>query len=845
MTRLPLPIDEVLPELLEALRTHASVVLQAPTGAGKTTRVPPALLAAGLAGAGRIVMLEPRRLAARAAARRMAQEFGCHLGDEIGYQVRFDDHTGPRTRIAVVTEGILVRMLQDDPFLERIGAVVFDEFHERTLQSDLALAMVRQVQQTVRADLKLVVMSATLTAQPLAQYLGDCPIVESAGRLFPVEIRYIPASEKSRLAERAAGGVREILDLTPGDVLVFLPGVGEIRQTANLLAGLAAERNLAVMELYGDLPPERQDAVLLPALRRKIVLATNVAETSVTIAGITGVVDTGQARILKFDPALGLDRLALSRISRASAAQRTGRAGRTQPGLCLRLWSEREQLGMSEHEDPEIRRVDLSGPVLELACWGETDLTRFPWFEPPREKAVERTRVLLERLGALQAGQPTDLGRRMARLPVQPRIGRLLLEGQRLGNTPQAALAAALLSERDPFLRSEGPGRPRAVHVSQSDVVDRVHALDEFDRHGRRDSDLGSLNPAAAGFVLRARDQLLRLLGERSAGKTTAHDPHGVALRRSILAAFPDRVARRREQRSRRGLMVGGRGVRLGEQSAVGDAELFVCVDVDAGKSESLVRLASAIERDWLPAERVQTTVEVEFDPEAERIVAFRRVRFEDLLLDEAATSPPAGDAVALALAEAAGNRLEQALPLDRDDVARFLGRVRCLREWMPELDLPVFDEDQLRGLLPQLCAGCRSFAELRKRPLEDHLRGLLTYAQQQTLDREAPERLPVPSGSRIALRYEAGRPPVLAARIQELFGWAETPRIAGGRVRVLLHLLAPNQRPQQITEDLRSFWNDAYQQVRKDLRRRYPKHAWPEDPWNALPEYRPGRRSS
>lgn len=840
-----LPIDAVLPDLAAALREHPCVVLRAPTGAGKTTRVPPALLDAGLAANGTLVMLEPRRLAARAAARRMAAERGGTVGDEIGYQVRFDKRVGPRTRIQVVTDGILVRMLQDDPFLEAVSVIVFDEFHERSLQLDLGLAMVRRVQQTVRPDLKIVVMSATLASAVIAEYLGNCPVVESEGRLYPVEISYLSQPQPMSLPERAAAGVEQILTRTSGDVLVFLPGVGEIRRTASLLQAVAAEQRLAVMELYGDLPPEQQDAVLNRSDRRKLVLATNVAETSVTIEGITAVVDTGQARVLRFDPGLGLDRLVLSRISRASADQRAGRAGRTQPGVCLRLWTDREQRGLAEQEEPEIRRVDLAGPALELLCWGETDVGRFPWFEPPSEAAVAQALALLERLGAVAGRQVTDLGRRLVRLPVHPRIARLLVAGHRAGHPARAALVGALLSERDPFSRpASGRDSRRAVsHRSPSDVLDRVAALEEFARSGRRETPVGLLHPGAARFVLQARDQLQRLLSQACGPASRPEVSADEAVLRALLAAFPDRVARRREPGSRKAVLVGGRGVWIGDESAVTEAELFVCVDLDAGKTEAIARQVSAIEREWLSPERLRVSIDVGFDPERERITAVRRTRWEDLVLDEAATSPPTDCDVSQVLAEAAGSHLDRVLPTDDPDVGRFLARVRCLREWLPELELPAFEESELRELLPGLCANCRSFADLRRAPWLHFLKSRLTSAQLQAVDREAPERLRVPSGSQITLQYEVGRPPILAARIQELFGWAETPRIARGRVRVLLHLLAPNQRPQQVTDDLRSFWDNTYQQVRKDLRRRYPKHAWPEDPWNASPERRPSRK--
>src|SRR5262245_34741777 len=505
-SRTPLPIDAILPDVAASLGRHPCLVIPAPTGAGKTTRVPPALLDAGLAGARRIVMLEPRRLAARAAARRMAAERGSPLGDEIGYHVRFDKKYGPRTRILVVTEGILVRMLQDDPYLESVGVVVFDEFHERSLDTDLALAMVRLVQQTVRPDLRIVVISATLNVETVSAYLGSCPIIASEGRLHPIEVLYEPKPLHQPWSVAAARATERLLGRTTGDVLVFLPGLREIRQTAHELRAVAEARGLAALPLYGDLPAEQQDAALLPLDRRKIVLATNVAETSVTVEGITGVVDTGLARILVFDSRVGLDRLQLMPIARFSAEQRMGRAGRTQPGVCIRLWSEAEHRGRAEQIEPEIRRVDLAGPVLQLLAWGEKDVLHFPWLAPPPENTVAQALELLRRLEAVAGGEVTELGRVLARLPVHPRLGCLLVHGARWGQAERAALAAALLAERDPFTRGENQrhtGRHDAA--TSSDVLDRIEALEHFERNGRTETAVGTLNRASARFVLHAR----------------------------------------------------------------------------------------------------------------------------------------------------------------------------------------------------------------------------------------------------------------------------------------------------------------------------------------------------
>ncbi|MFO0811441.1 MAG: ATP-dependent helicase HrpB [Gemmataceae bacterium] len=778
--------------------------------------------------AGRILMLEPRRLAARAAARRMANEHGTSVGDVYGYQVRFDRCASARTRVLVVTPGVLLGLLHDDPFLESTSVVMFDEFHERGLESDLALGMIRLVQQTVRPELRIVVMSATLDADAVAAYLGGCPVVASRGRLHPVTVSYEPRGAAEPWPTATAKAVGRLLRRTDGDLLVFMPGMYEIRQAMRELEPLAESLDLAVLPLHGDLPAEQQDAALLPQDRRKVVLSTNVAETSVTVEGVVGVVDTGLARQMIYDPAVGLDRLELVPISRASADQRTGRAGRTRPGVCVRLWSESSDRGRAERTDPEIRRVDLAGALLHLLALGEADAAHFPWLDPPPQATVDQSFALLRRLGALDDAGLTPLGRTLARLPVHPRLGVLLVEGARWGCPERAALAAALLAERDPVSRA--PGAAKRKHATQSDVLDRVEALEAFARGEQPEM---PLDRVAARFILRARDQLARAIRDADIARdnSVAQDD---GLLRAIFAAFADRLARRRNPGGQRGVMVGGRGCKLAPSSGVTEGELFVAVDVDAGQAETLVRQASLVSRDWLPPEKVTTAVEVAFDPSVERVTARKRVRFDDLILEDVQGALPDDTAVANVLLDAALADPAKVLPAADTPAGRYRTRVRCLRGWMPELNLPAFDEADLRETLTWLAPGTKSFDELRRADWLAAFAGRLTYHQQQAVEREAPERLEVPSGSHIALTYEEGRPPVLAVRIQELFGLAETPRVAAGRVPVLLHLLAPNYRPQQVTDDLASFWANTYPQVRKDLRARYPKHAWPDDPYTA-----------
>lgn len=839
-----LPIDQVLPELTAALQTANCVVLRAPAGAGKTTRVPPALLAASLAPTAQIVMLEPRRIAARTAARRMA--FECHerVGQSVGYRVRFEESVSRDTRILVVTEGILLRRLQDDPFLDGIDVVIFDEFHERRLDSDLALAMVRRVQQTVRPELKIVVMSATLDPTSIARYLGNCPIVESEGRLYPVRIDYLRRVERQQISELTTSGIETVLQQTDGDVLAFLPGVGEILRTRAELEPLARRHNLEIFTLFGDMSPEDQDRVLAPCDKRKVVLSTNVAETSVTIEGVTAVVDTGLARQMQFDADIGLDRLELTPVSKASTDQRAGRAGRTQPGICLRLWEEASHRRRPDFDAAELLRVDLSSAVLRLYAWGETDITAFPWFEAPPASSVEHAVKLLRLLGAIDASGVTALGKTLVRFPVSPRIGRLLVEAHRLGQPDRAALMAAMLSERDPFLRGSSsdrglrnaPMRTTAIHRSRSDVLDRLHAVEDFLQTGRPDSLCGEINRNAVRTLTQVAKQLASSLrDELGVSRNQTADPDE-ALLRALVAGFPDRVAKRRDATGDKGLMVGGRGVRLGPRSAVQNSPLFVCVDIDGAGTDAMVRQASEVHREWLPQASVRSGEELFFHPTQKQVVARRRVAFDDLILEETPTSISDSNAASEVLFEAARSQLNVVMPSDDDGLNNFLARVRCLKQWMPDLPLPTVDDSMLLDVLQELCHGRRSFSELKNAAWLTTLQSKMDHALLQTIEREAPDRITVPTGSRMRLTYEAGRSPVLAVRIQEVFGMKQTPRIAGGRVPVLLHLLAPNMRPQQITEDLASFWANTYQDVRRELKRRYPKHSWPEDPLTAPP---------
>jgi ATP-dependent helicase HrpB len=847
----PLPIDRLLPNILQALARSKNLVLEAPPGAGKTTRVPPALLdAPGLLGGqnASVVLLQPRRVAARASAARIAEERGGRLGDEVGFQVRFERAVGAKTRLRVVTEGVLTRQLVADPFLEGVGAVVLDEFHERSLSTDLALAMLREVQTSVREDLRIIVMSATLDPGPVSAFLGGCPTLKAEGRSYPVETTYLPPStSRAHLADEVARAVEHALSLESedadrGDVLVFLPGMEEIRRSARRLAPLADREGLLILPLHGSLPSEAQDRAIRPADQRKVILSTNVAETSLTIDGVRTVIDSGLARFASYDPARGLERLELGKISRASAAQRAGRAGRTGPGRCFRLWAEREDRGRAEFDPPEIERADLPSTVLVLKAWGQPDVRRFGWFQPPSETSVEAAERLLTRLGALESGRVTPLGLDMLAMPVHPRLARLLLAGH--ARLRDAAGLAALLSEKDILssFRSDARG--------ESDLLDRLDRLDEAERArfspGLRDR---GIDPSAARRVAQTRDDLMRRARSRNrADALDADDPD--LLSKALLLAYPDRVCRRRLADPTAGLMVGGRGVRLDPASVVKEGEFFLALDARSdhrrGISEARVRIASAIEQHWLSEffpESLSLQRVVRFDESRGRAIASRTMTYLDLVLAEDTHGAVDPDEASQTLADALSTRAEAFVNED-ESAAVLLLRLAFLKRSMPEADWPDMGLERLAEAVSSACSGRRSVDEVRRVPLAPILMGYFSSSQQRALREHAPEALEVPSGNRIRLTYEPDRPPVLAVRLQELFGWSDTPRLAGGRVPVLLHLLGPNFRPVQVTDDLRSFWSSTYHQVRKDLRARYPKHSWPEDPWTARAEARGGRRS-
>ncbi|MCM2358496.1 MAG: ATP-dependent helicase HrpB [Geobacteraceae bacterium] len=833
-----LPIDDLLPLLLETVDRSPSVVIQAPPGAGKTTRVPLALLTLPVLSNRKIIMMEPRRLAAVNAARWMAATLGEEVGRTVGYSIRFERKVSAATRIEVVTEGILSRRLQSDPLLEGVGAVIFDEFHERSLNADTALALCLDARQGLREDLRIIVMSATLDGGPVAQLLGDAPLLTSQGQSFPVEVRYLPREAAGNIVQVTAEAVRTALGETEGDILVFLPGGGEIRRCRRLLEGMAGlVPPPLVCPLYGDLPFADQERAIMPAGRRKVVLATNIAETSLTIQGVRVVIDAGFTRQLQFDPATGLDRLVTVRLSAASAAQRAGRAGRLGPGVCYRLWTEHTQRGLIPFSPPEIRSADLTGLALELALWGVREAASLRWLDPPPQAALSEGRRLLESLGALgRSGAITPHGKAMALLPLHPRLAHMLLIGKSRGLGALACDIAALLSERDIVRSVPVPGQ---TFASDSDMSDRVELLDSW-RSGRPlPAGMEGADPQACRSVDRTARHLRQLLGvgeQRGAVSTPA-------IGRLLALAYPDRIARQREPGSDRYLLANGRGGSLSPRSAVRSREFIVAVVMEGGEAgDGLIHQASVLSlgeiREVCAASVIRQRM-VAWDRGEGRVIAREEERLGALVLASTPATPTADELQGALLAGvkdaglAALNWTDQAEQfLAR---ARFIGRHGPAGAW-PDLSGAHLAETLPDWLGPYLL-GVRSLAALAGVDLLSPLKGLFSREQLKRIEEGAPTHLTVPSGSRLPLRYGGDdEPPVLEVKLQELFGLAETPAVAWGRVPVVLHLLSPARRPVQVTRDLRGFWNGAYREVRKELKGRYPKHPWPEDPWSAVP---------
>jgi ATP-dependent helicase HrpB len=823
---IPLPIDEALPALLEALRRRTSVVLQAPPGAGKTTRVPLALLDEPWLAGARIVMLEPRRLAARAAARRMASTLGERVGATVGFRVRMESVVGPSTRIEVVTEGVLARMIQSDPALEGIGIVIFDEFHERSLQADLGLALALQTQSVLRDDLRLLVMSATLDGEAVARMLDDAPIVSSEGRSYPVDVRHLGRRIDERIETAVTAAIRRSLAEEEGDVLVFLPGAGEIRRVASLLAASALPSTVDIVALHGNLPQEEQDRAIAPSIagRRKVVLATSIAETSLTIEGIRVVIDSGLMRVPRFSPRSGMTRLDTVRVTRSSSEQRRGRAGRLGPGICYRLWNELEQAHLLPHGQPEILEADLAPVALELAVWGVVDPLELRWLDPPPPASFAHARELLGELGALDAnGTVTPHGRRMAELPLHPRLAHMVLHGAELGASSIACDLAALLSERD-IVRSGGvnPG---------VDVRLRIEAL-----AGRSPADVAaSIDRAALERVGAAARQIRARLGI-GAGRENV-EAAGLLL----AFAYPDRIGALRDGQRGRFLLRNGRSAAIAESDPLAASEFVVAADLDGAQRESRVYLAAPISREEIERhfdEQLEEETTVEWDESGLR--ARRTTRLGAIVLRDVPIARPDDATVARALLERI--RAEGLAMLPWTKGARAL-QERMIFARHHDATWPDVCDDALHAtmegwLLPHL-HGMRRKSDLDRLDLHALLMGMLDWRQRRDLDEWAPTHLEVPSGSRIPIDYATPDSPVLAVRLQEMFGAVDTPRIMRGRVPLTVHLLSPAGRPVQVTRDLASFWRTGYFDVKKDLKGRYPKHYWPDDPLQAEPTRR------
>ena len=813
----PTPIEEILPDLLAALEARNVAVLQAPPGAGKTTRVPLALLGARFLAGGSIVMLEPRRLAAVNAARFMAAALGEEVGRTVGYSIRFERRVSKATRIEVVTEGILARRLQSDPCLAGVAAVIFDEFHERSLTSDLSLALCRDVQLGLREELRILVMSATLDAAPVAELLGGAPLISSSGRRFPVRLDYLKSEPTGRLPEIACAAVLRALAENPGDILVFLPGAGEIRRCERLLRE-SAGADLQISPLYGDLPFAAQQQAILPGDRRKVVLATNIAETSLTIEGVRVVVDTGFSRQLRFDPSTGLNRLVNLRISAASTEQRAGRAGRVAPGVCHRLWTEHTQRTLLPFTPPEIRVSDLTPLALDLALWGVVDPASLSFLDAPPAAHLAEGKALLARLGALDGrGVITALGRRMAALPMHPRLAALLIAGESLGEGPLACSLAALLSERDLLPRGAGS-------LSDSDLLDRVDLLES------------RVDPQACASVERVAAYFRKALGV--SGGVRRRDAALVG--ELLMKAYPDRVAQERAPGSGRYLMANGGGARLSERSNLRAQPFIVAVEIEGGAVEGEIRMASAVTLEAVRAAcagSITRGKKVFWDDREGRVVARDEERLGAILLYER-PAKPTGEETCAALVQGilSGSGVSglnwSAEALEFRNRVTFLARLFS-EEGLPDLSDAALALEIGRWLVPQL-GGVRTLAALSRVDLLAPLKGMLSWREQKFVDDGAPTHLTAPSGSRVRLSYPAEGAPFLAVKLQEMFGLAETPRIAFGRVPVLIHLLSPARRPLQVTADLRSFWNGAYREICKELRGRYPRHPWPDDPWEA-----------
>jgi ATP-dependent helicase HrpB len=844
----PLPIDPHLPDIGAALASAGALVLTAPPGAGKTTRIPPFLYREGFATEGEILVLQPRRLAARMGALRVARELGEKPGETAGYAIRFEAVGGPRTRIRFLTEAILVRRLTEDPGLEGVSLVILDEFHERSLATDLALAFLRRLRRRDRRP-KILVMSATMDPRPVAEFLDGAPVISLAETRYDLDIAYDETIDRRPLEERVAGAVLGLFRSgLEGDILVFLPGASEIRRAGEALRPAAGRLGFRIQPLHGDLPAGEQTRALQPGEGPRVILSTNVAETSITIPGIGAVVDSGLARVSTHSAWSGRPALATARIGKFSAAQRAGRAGRTRSGRVRRLYTRHDWSTRPDADPPEISRADLSETLLVLHGSGVRVADAFPWLEPPPPAALEAARTLLDRLGAIDPeGRITAAGRRMLRFPVHPRIARMMVEGEALGVADDAALLAALLGERD--IRLDARARFGAPGASQrgaasglSDLLELTDLFREaesarFDPERLRALDL---DPRAVAAVRLSHRQLARLSSRAPARPPLTPGEREEALLVSLLRAFPDRLARRRRPHSHELLLASGGGARLSDRSVVREQPFLVAVDIEDRPDPSgpaatlpLVRLASSVEIEWLaalfPDALVEKTERV-WNPAAGRVDEVRRTMYERIALEESVRPAPPSEEASRLLAAAAADRGIGLFP-DHASVPGLEVRAALLARHFPDSGFPPLDAEAVAAAVARLCRDRRSLAELASAMLVAALVEPLSGHQRALLERETPARIALARGRSVRVHYEPGRPPWIASRVQDFFGMTAAPAICAGREALTVHLLAPNGRAVQVTQDLAGFWKNHYPAIRRELSRRYPKHPWPERP--------------
>lgn len=840
----PLPVDSCIDQLFQAIDRKNIVALEAPPGSGKSTRVPLRLLERQHDQTrGQTILLQPRRLAAVGVASRIADEHGSPLGGKIGYSVRFDSRRSGQTQLLVCTEGILRRMLSSDVTLPGISLVIFDEFHERSLDADLLLAMLRQLQRTLRPDLKLLIMTATFDDR-IAEAIDELEVICVDARTYPVAVEYQPLNPRDRLDDATAAAAARAFNRSDGDVLVFLPGRGEIEAVAAKLGSSRVPAG-SIYRLHGTLSLDEQRRAISPSSDQRIILSTNIAETSLTVPGVTTVVDSGLARVMRYDPAKGLDRLQLETITQASATQRAGRAGRVAAGRAIRLYAEQSFASRPAYLEPELHRVDLSEAMLQLLQWGENDWRQLPWLTPPREGNVEAAVTLLERLGLIEGGALNSLGSLVAEYPTHPRLGRLIAGAAGHRERLLGCMAAALLSERDPFFpggqrggsgtirRGGGETGGNSSRRWDCDVCERIEVL--LTCRGGDATPFGVLDSRAVKQLFDVAERLYRVRAESQSriewpSRLTAADRE--ALRRGLLTAYPDRVAMRRRPGDRRAVMVGGVGTALSDESGVVFGDYFLCLDADNSGVEAKVRWASEVHSEWLRGNNRRETDDLFYSPTANAVICRRRQYWLDLVIGE----QPASIADPAAAADVLASAMRQMWPKPisgdaKERIDLLIGRIRIAANAYPEAAIPAIGEAELKQLLPSICQNKTRMAEVQSSDWEAYLLGSLAHEQRVLLSRELPTKITVPSGRTFAIDY-SGERPMLSLRIQDAFGMDSNPTICGGRVPLQMQLLAPNGRPQQITTDLPSFWRNGYTIVRKELKRRYAKHAWPDQPW-------------